>query len=247
MLGGTLILLNQHRTIGLGGIGLGVVLVAIGSGLLFQEQRAKPSPNRNWGPSNRKWTLRTPAIRALAAVGIIILVGASAFYASLYLVSFQGPTQTFTVPRSTFTSSQTSQTSTSGTISTTSSTTSLRTNVISALSATLYAGTPTNATARGTASLYIVLQNTGDATSITSINMYRPPNIRQPPIYQCQGPNSCTLISAPPVSGRSTSSFNTPTSGFYIGATLLPQTMYGYQIFFANGASLFGTLNATAT
>lgn len=245
VLGVTLILLNQHHTIGLGGIGLGVVLIAIGSGLLLQERGAKTKQDRNWGPSNPKLTLRAPGVRALAAIGIIVLVGASAFYASIYLVSVQGPSQTFTGPRSTLTGSQSSQTSTSGTTSTTSSTSGSRTSAIIALKMTLYAGTPTNGTSRGTASLYMVLQNTGDSTTITSIVILRPPNVRQPPIYQCRGPSSCALISVPYVNARSTSAFNTTSTGFYIGSTLLPQTLYGYEVYFANGATLFGTLNAT--
>lgn len=111
LLGGALFLLKLHRTIGLGGIGLGAVLVAIGFGLLYQERGERVGASRNSSPSAQKTTLRAPTIRALAAVGIIILVGAGAFYATSYLVSIQGGSQTSTGPGTPPTPSQTSSTS----------------------------------------------------------------------------------------------------------------------------------------
>lgn len=115
LLGGALFLLKLHRTIGLGGIGLGAVLVAIGLGLLYKERGARVKASRNLAPA-QKTALSVPAIRTLMAVGIIILVGVGAFYATTYLVSVQGGTQSSSVPGITFTLSQNSQSysSTSG-------------------------------------------------------------------------------------------------------------------------------------
>lgn len=92
----------------------------------------------------------------------------------------------------------------------------------------------------------VVLHNPGPATTISSINVLRPPNLKQPSVYQCSSTIACSLISSPTVAGNSDTDFTSPTTEFFLNATLSPNLMYGYYINFANGLVAIGTVNATA-
>jgi hypothetical protein len=48
------------------------------------------------------------------------------------------------------------------------------------------------------------------------------------------------------VAGNSNTGFTSPTTQFFLGATLSPNLLYGYYIYFGNGLVVFGALNATA-
>lgn len=45
VIGGAMYLIDWHRTIGLSGVGLGIVLVVVGGVLTMQKQKAASAPN----------------------------------------------------------------------------------------------------------------------------------------------------------------------------------------------------------
>jgi hypothetical protein len=45
VVGGVMYFMDFHRTIGLGGVGLGIVLLAVGGFLSMQKQKAASAPN----------------------------------------------------------------------------------------------------------------------------------------------------------------------------------------------------------
>jgi hypothetical protein len=84
--GGLLVVLHAHRTIGLGGIGLGglLILVGVGGGILR---------GRSVRVEDRKTVVRTgqrgQARKAIIAVLVVILIGVGTFYGTTYLAGLQ--------------------------------------------------------------------------------------------------------------------------------------------------------------
>jgi len=184
------------------------------------------------------------AIGKFAMAAIVVTTLAVAVTSSVVLFSYQTKTPSSSISSSQGSSNSVSTSSTTLVSKTSrSSTSSLQITVVAIK---LLAGTATNATAQGTASIEVVLHNPGQATSISSINVLRPPNVKAPMVYQCSSTTTCSLISSPTVDGGSNTGFTSPTTKFFLGVTLSPSLMYGYYINFANGLVALGTINATA-
>ena len=179
------------------------------------------------------------------AFAVLIVVGTA-----LALV-FYPPSSTSTSHEGTSiaSSSQPAENSTSSlsTVSATAqSNASTTASMITVVTAKLVAGSATNATSQGTASMQVVLSNSGPETTITSISIVRVPAVVRPQIFQCSSPESCSPISSPIVGGSTDTNFTSPTRAFFLGATVTANVPYGYVIDFASGASVRGTLNATS-
>ncbi len=187
----------------------------------------------------------------LGLVGIVVVI-AIAGAASIFLVFSQGPTQSASSSATVGNPETTSSSGplTSSTVASTSASqpaeSSSSSKAVSVVALKLVAGSATNASTRGTAYLSVALNNSGPPTTIVSINILRPPNVARPPIYQCSSTSSCSLISEPEVDGHAVTNFTTTATEFFVGVALLPNTLYGYEISFASGYPVLGTVNATA-
>ncbi len=147
--------------------------------------------------------------------------------------------------------SQSSQSSSSsgGSLQSQSSTTSSSFPQVSLSALQLFSGTATTPTFQGKASIYFVLQNPGPQTGISSIVISGSSVLGVPATYRCSSPTSCSvtvsaLVRPPVVSGNSTTSFTTPTTGFYFGSALTSNQSYDYSITLTNGQTLSGTATA---
>ena len=143
--GGLLVVLHAHRTIGLGGIGLGalLILVGLGGGILR---------GRSVRVEDRKTVVRTgqrgQARKAIIAVLVVILIGVGTFYGTTYLAGLQSGGQS----PSTGNSGQTSQQISVATSNPSSTTTSDSGSITTFQPSTTSSSTTTSTTASTTIS-----------------------------------------------------------------------------------------------
>jgi hypothetical protein len=182
----------------------------------------------------------------MAGTAAILLAVASSSVIILYQGSGLAPSSTASQSSTGITASSQNSLSETTTLSSNPAVSSTPSYQITVVTLRLLAGTATGATAQGTASLQVVLHNPGAATTISSIDIVRPPNLAQPRVYQCSSATACSLIASPTVIGYSNTNFTSPTAEFSVGAALSPNLMYGYYLNFGNGLVVFGTVNATA-
>ena len=114
---------------------------------------------------------------------------------------------------------------------------------------TLYSGTASAKTTEGTASIQFTVTGPLTTTStttaaITTINISNSTLASYPAIYQCTSSTSCTLMSDAVVKRSGVTSFNTPSTAFYIGMRIVSGQSYDYNIIFSNGNSIAGTVVA---
>jgi len=242
-LGGMLLFLG-HRTLGTSGAGLGIVLLLVGGALW----RLVPKRRRTeWGAYSTDRTvgvggLKKSHLRSLAAALIVLAVGAGTFYGTYLAANQAGTASSASVL---VTTSRYTQTSAAGTGTATSSHTGTVTapGSISLVSVTLHAGTATSSDSQGNASMYLVIGNPGSATSISSITLIESSGAT-PTVFQCSNSTSCSPIANPAVAGSSTTSFTTPSTGFFFSEAVVANTFYRYTIDFANGESITGPVVA---
>jgi hypothetical protein len=244
--GGAMVGLGWHHTVGLGGLWLGVVLVL--GGLVLGRNDIKAGDFGIAVPSGQRSGLR----KALLALVVVVVIGIVAFYGAAYLASNQPGGSTLTsstnsqssLSSSVIGSQTSSQSIASSSTTTTTSTTTSSSGPITLATVSLSAGTATNASSQGTAALYLVLQNSGPATTISSVevsSLILPTSVT----YQCSSSTSCSPISSPVVSANSNADFTSSTTGFYIGAHLVGNLRYLYQITFADGEVLSGSVTTS--
>jgi len=117
--------------------------------------------------------------------------------------------------------------------------------IVTLSSATLFSGTPTNASDRGTSAFAITLNNPGAISSISLITITGYNLTSQVVVYRCFDGTDCEPISSsnvPLPSGLT--HFDTNSSAFYLSASLTEGQVYNYVINFANGQSVSGSLIA---
>ena len=84
--GGALEILHLHRTIGLGGIALGAILILAGAGgTILRRQPPEGERRKPVSPANQRGAVR----RAIVAVLVVVLIGIATFYGASYLAGTQ--------------------------------------------------------------------------------------------------------------------------------------------------------------
>lgn len=181
----------------------------------------------------------------VAVILMVVAVAATAFVVISYPPSSTTNESSSSAGSSLSAANSTSSSSLLSTLASSQSNTSAASE-ITVVTARLIAGSATNATFQGTASIQVVLSNGGPETAITSISIVRVPAVVRPQIFQCSSSASCSPISSPVVGGNTDTNFTSATRAFFVGAAVSAGVPYGYVIYFANGASIGGTLDATA-
>lgn len=92
LLSGGVLLFQQHHTLSLGGLGLGIMLIMVGAALGFRERKGGGTKTAR-EPTTRPGggLLRRGLLRTLVAVLVVIAVGVGTFYGTTAFVPHQTP------------------------------------------------------------------------------------------------------------------------------------------------------------
>jgi hypothetical protein len=116
-------------------------------------------------------------------------------------------------------------------------------NVITLGFVTLYAGTASNTSSRGTAHLVVEFNNPASSTKLSSYSFWSPGN-SSITFYQCSTSVSCVAISKLTLSGNSVTKFDNATNELYLSSDIISNETCNYVFNFANGQSVSGTVAA---
>ena len=243
---GAILAFQNHHTLGLGGGVVGAILIVTG-GLLrvLGDEHAILERRKPYAYSSGVYGgNRNPGIRrAGIATLVVVLVGVGTFYGAAYLAS-----QTTNTPNTSTSSRSGGITSeSSGTRSTTTSfggstSSSSFAATVKLASIQLYSGTASNSTIRGTARLYMVLNDTGSSTNLIEVALTgRGIETR---IYTCSGPSVCSTFSGSVLKGNSASYFNSNSSAFYISVKISSGQSFACYIYLSNGQKFVQSLVA---
>ncbi len=195
--GGYFVISHLHRTVGLGGIGIGAVLIIVGLGGRLAARGAAPTPKgKVVTPLARRGGYR----KALIAVIVVILIAVGTFYGTSYLEGVQpGASQSsFSSNSSGQTSLQSSltqgPTNTTTTGSGTVTTLSQSTNSLSTTTETSTPITTTSTSSSGTSTT--LTSNSGTSTTQTSTGTNTVSSVSSSTSTQTQSSSATTIPSS---------------------------------------------------
>jgi hypothetical protein len=108
----------------------------------------------------------------------------------------------------------------------------------------LYSGVASSSTSQGTAYLYLILVDDGPATEVHSITLSGGDLAKTPTVYICSSASSCSPFNSAEVDSWSATAYTSPTTAFYLGASLTHGESCNFEIAFANGQVIVGTIQA---
>ena len=108
----------------------------------------------------------------------------------------------------------------------------------------LFAGVATSPTSQGTANVFLVIMNHGQATSITSLTITGGGLSAAPPVYLCSSTVSCSILQPQPLGANSVTTFTDDRTALYVGSPIQASVTYSFTIQLSSGQSIVGTIVA---
>ena len=108
----------------------------------------------------------------------------------------------------------------------------------------LYSGSASSSTSQGTANVYLIVRNSGQPTAINSI-IIKGGGLSGPiPVFVCPSTVNCAMLVSEQVNAHSATTFTDDRTSFYVGSAIVSGTTYDFEIGFANGQTISGSIQA---